>query len=185
MRDKTVAEFLKSLGAKQPTPGGGAVSALNGAIAAAQLKMVCEYTKNDEINIKIDFINQKAEAFIGLAEADSEAFNKVSEAYISQDSGQINASLLSAIRPSVDIITNCEELINFCEENLDKFNPKLNADLIVSLANLKASVRSAQAMIRTNAEALKEASPKTIENHVSNCRELLSRVDKLFDKLGV
>jgi formiminotetrahydrofolate cyclodeaminase len=184
MRDKTVAEFLKNLGAKQPAPGGGAVSALNGAIAAAQLKMVCEYTDDKDIRENIDILDQRTKTFLDLAEADSAAFAKVSEAYKTKDKTQINESLIDALSPSIDVIAGCEELISFCEVNYRKFNDKLKADLIVSLANLKASVRSAQAMIKTNLETLGKSSPKEIETSIDYCYKLLYRVDKLYGKLG-
>lgn len=184
MIDNTVADFLESLGAKQPTPGGGAVSALNGAIATAQLKMVCEYTDDKTISENTSILILRTKQFLDLAEADSVAFAKVSEAYKTKDKSRINASLTGALSPSIDIVTICEELISFCEINYRKFNPRLKADLIVSLANLKAAVRSAQAMIATNLEAM-EASNREAEKNREYCYDLLKRVDKLYKKLGV
>lgn len=183
MRDDSIADFLESLGAKQPTPGGGAVSALNGAIAAGQLKMVCEYTDDKDIGENTGILAQRTKQFLDLAEADSAAFAKVSEAYKTKDKSRIEESLVNALRPSTDVIDLCEELISFCEVNYSKFNIKLKADLIVSLANLKASVRSAQAMIKTNLEALKRT-PKEAEESRDYCYELLDRIDKLYKKLG-
>ncbi len=184
MRDESIAGFLNELGAKQPTPGGGAVSALNGAIAAAQLKMVCEYTKDSTISSEGKLLAQKSDAFLDLADADVKAFIKVSEAYRSNDAGQINASLMDAMGPSINVVDICKELVGFCEENYRKLNVKLTADLIVVLANLKASVRSAKAMIRTNMESLGENSPDSAKTYISQCDELLYKIDDLYKKLG-
>ncbi|MEX2014528.1 MAG: cyclodeaminase/cyclohydrolase family protein [Candidatus Saccharimonadales bacterium] len=183
MRDESLAEFLNNLGAKQSTPGGGAVAALNGAIACAQLKMVCEYTKNEDITENIDTLSQRVKTFLDLAEADIKAYEEVSKAYKAKSKTKINESLINALAPSIEIVAVCEELISFCEVNYSKFNSQLKADLVVCLANLKASVRSSQAMINTNLEAL-ETSPKEAEKSRDYCYELLERVDKLYKKLG-
>ncbi len=89
MRDKSIVDFLNELGAKTPTPGGGAVAGLNGAIAAAQLKMVCEYTEDKAIGENIDALGQRAKTFLDLAESDSAVFSKVSEAYKTKDKSKI------------------------------------------------------------------------------------------------
>lgn len=183
MRDKSLSDFLSELGAKRPTPGGGAVAALNGAVAAAQLKMICEYTDSQKIKEDSQVLARRAEEFLKLAEADSTAFSKVSEAYKTKDKSQINEALVGALSPSKEIVTICEELISFCEINYNDFNPKLKADLIVSLANLKAAVRSALAMIMTNLEALGSDSEEIKENR-EYCYDLLERVNKLYKKLG-
>ncbi|HEX5797849.1 MAG TPA: cyclodeaminase/cyclohydrolase family protein [Candidatus Saccharimonadales bacterium] len=183
MRDESIAGFLDDLGAKRPTPGGGAVAALNGAVASAQLKMVCEYTKDKNIISNIDTLSQRVKTFLDLAEADAKAYAEVSSAYKTKDETKIEESLIKALNPSIDIIGVCEELISFCEVNYSKFNPLLKADLIVSLANLKASVRSSQAMITTNLDAL-AINPKNAEESRDYCYELLERVDKLYKKLG-
>src|SRR5690606_36462717 len=119
---------------KSPTPGGGAVSALNGAIATAQLKMFCEYTKDETIASKTENLSQMIDSFSSLAEEDSAAFHAVSEAYKNNDPRQINSSLQQALKPSKAIVDACGELIDFCEENYKNFNPRLKADLVVALA---------------------------------------------------
>jgi methenyltetrahydrofolate cyclohydrolase len=42
--DMSVQEFLERLGSDAPTPGGGSVAALSGALAAALGQMVCRLT---------------------------------------------------------------------------------------------------------------------------------------------
>lgn len=104
MKNSPISEWLADLGSKTPTPGGGAVAALNGAIAAAQLKMVCEYTKDTAINEKTNWLAQQIEQFFSLAEEDSAVFSKVSEAYKINDQGQINSALVEALQPSIKIV---------------------------------------------------------------------------------
>lgn len=179
VKSTPIIDWLTELGDKTPTPGGGAVSALNGAIAAAQLKMICEYTKDEEINSKASFLADKTKSFLDLAEADSEAFGAVSEAYKNNDSQIIKESLVNAASVSIDIVKNCEELINFCQENLQSFNKRLNADLIVVLANLKAAVESARAMEETNHNSV-EGGSSEIASAIQEADELLRKTDQLI-----
>jgi len=48
LRTKTIDEFLKLLASDAPTPGGGSVAALNGALGCALLQMVCDLTIGKE-----------------------------------------------------------------------------------------------------------------------------------------
>lgn len=164
-------------------PGGGAVAALNGAIAAAQLKMICEYTKEEDINKNAGSFNQKIETFFDLAEADSKAFKKVSEAYKTKISADIDDALTAAIQVSVDTVANCEALIIFCEKYAEKFNPNLKADLIVVLANLRASIEGSEAMEKTNLNSIKGVKPNGIMDHINFCEELYGRLDTLKEKI--
>lgn len=183
MEEDSLRDFLKKLGDKSPTPGGGSVSALNGAIAAAQLKMVCEYTKDEEINQKTALLAQKASMFLDLAEDDSAAFLKVSEAYKTKDSKAIDSALINATQVSVNITLNCEDLVLFCEVNHHKFNQKLQADVITVLANLRAGVSSAQAMEKTNLDSIKTEKPENLLANVAYSDGILQRIDKMTQKI--
>ena len=44
IKKQTLEEFLNDVGSKNPTPGGGSVSAVSGAIAASLVEMVCNLT---------------------------------------------------------------------------------------------------------------------------------------------
>ena len=183
MKTSSINDWLYRLGSKTPTPGGGAVAALNGAIAAAQLKMVFMYSAPDETLGKQETYDSQIETFLNLAEADSSAYNNVREAYASKDQIKINKALLKAIKPSMDIIANCEDLTYLCEENYQKFNRRFKADLIVVLTNLRAAVQSAAAMVAANLHALEYEAPQEVKSTVNNARKLLKRIDNLCEKV--
>jgi len=48
LRTKTIDEFVKTLASDAPTPGGGSVAALNGALGCSLLLMVCNLTLGKE-----------------------------------------------------------------------------------------------------------------------------------------
>lgn len=156
---------------------------MNGAIAAAQLKMICEYTKEEEINNSAHLFNQKIETFFDLAEADSKAFKKVSEAYKAKVAADIDDALIAAIQVSVDTVANCEALLLFCEKHREGFNANLKADLIVVTANLRASIEGSEAMEKTNLNSIKGLKPDGIIDHINFCEELYGRLDVLKEKI--
>lgn len=87
--DKTVTKFLDELASNSPAPGGGSVAALSGALGAALISMVCSLTigkkKYLDVEPEIKNILTKSEelrqSFISLVERDTDAFNKVMEAF--------------------------------------------------------------------------------------------------------
>lgn len=89
LKDKQVSGFLDDLASNSPAPGGGSVAALAGALGAALATMVCNLTigkkKYADVETEMKSIVQKSEElrakFTSLIDLDTEAFNKVMEAY--------------------------------------------------------------------------------------------------------
>lgn len=104
---KTLTSFLDELSSNSPAPGGGSVAALAGAIGAALTSMVCRLTigkkKYAEVGEEMKSVLVMAEElrtrFTGLVDADSEAFNKVMDAYsLPKDSDDQKALRNAAIQ---------------------------------------------------------------------------------------
>ena len=89
IKDKSIQLFLDELASKSPTPGGGSVSALMGAQAAALVSMVCNLTigkeKYAEVEEEMRALLQQAETarekLIALIAADVDTFNNLMSAY--------------------------------------------------------------------------------------------------------
>jgi len=85
LTDKKVKDFLSDLAAKTPTPGGGSAAALAGAMAAALVAMVAEFTLGKEKyrSVEKDFqeILNKAKKLqrelTDLIDKDSQAYEEV------------------------------------------------------------------------------------------------------------
>jgi formiminotetrahydrofolate cyclodeaminase len=85
----TIDEFLGSLGSADPTPGGGALAALSGAMAAAMLAMVCNLTLGrpryaeveDTIRDLLGHTLDRQRELVALANADADAYGAVRDAY--------------------------------------------------------------------------------------------------------
>jgi formiminotetrahydrofolate cyclodeaminase len=82
-------EFVSELASSSPAPGGGTISAVNGAFAAGLGVMVCGLTlqrsnKTEASDLLLEVMDSLAIAqkrFIELADEDTDAFNKVMRAY--------------------------------------------------------------------------------------------------------
>ena len=86
MRDESIASFLTRLAARSATPGGGATGALHAAQAAALLAMVARFSDGprydgETVGRVRAAADGLAEEGVGLAAADSAAFESVIAAY--------------------------------------------------------------------------------------------------------
>jgi formiminotetrahydrofolate cyclodeaminase len=87
--DQPVRQFLGELASGAPTPGGGSVAALSGAMAAGLLTMVCDLTigkkQYTEFDDEMRALRERAEALRSelqsLAQADVDVFSHLSAAY--------------------------------------------------------------------------------------------------------
>lgn len=89
LADLTVKEFLGKVAGSDPVPGGGSVSALNGAVAAALAEMVANLTIGRKKYVEVEQIMQElAPKFAALQQQmvadidrDSEAYDRVFAAF--------------------------------------------------------------------------------------------------------
>ncbi|HLF14445.1 MAG TPA: cyclodeaminase/cyclohydrolase family protein [Bacteroidota bacterium] len=87
--NRNLNALLEELASHSPAPGGGSVAALAGALGAALTSMVCRLTvgkkKYAEVEEEMKSVLAMSEklrtAFTRLIDADTDAFNKVMEAY--------------------------------------------------------------------------------------------------------
>lgn len=89
LAQQTIQQFLQELSSASPTPGGGSVAALSGAMAAALVSMVGRLTlgKKKYAAVQAEMAELVAQAdalrqtLTDLLQADVEAFGRVSAAY--------------------------------------------------------------------------------------------------------
>ena len=87
--DQSVQQFLNALAGSEATPGGGSAAAINGAMGAALISMVCNLTigrkKYADVETEMRAILEKSEklraALTQMTTDDAEAFDKVMAAF--------------------------------------------------------------------------------------------------------
>ena len=124
----TLHDFLAELASDSPTPGGGSVAALSGALAAALTSMVANLTigkpKYADAEPALRSVLERSEALrlelTRLVEEDEEAFNAVMAAMkLPKDgpeqqasrSAALEASLVDAASVPLEVMGKCVEVI--------------------------------------------------------------------------
>jgi methenyltetrahydrofolate cyclohydrolase len=114
--DTPLGTFLDQLASGTPTPGGGSVAALTGAMAAGLITMVCDLTIGKksyaEFEGEAQSIRARAEAaraeLQSLAQADIAVFNSLSAAYklpktTEADAATRKAAIQKVLRDATDV----------------------------------------------------------------------------------
>jgi methenyltetrahydrofolate cyclohydrolase len=171
---KTLSAFLDELASHSPAPGGGSVAALAGALGAALAAMVCNLTigkkKYGAVEEEMKKILVQAEAmrglFTALIDKDTEAFNKVMEAYgLPKDTEPQKALRAAAIREAtkeatmvpLEVMKHCIDALALVQQVAASGNINSVSDAGVSAYMLNAAVESAALNVRINLNNLNDS----------------------------
>lgn len=175
MESRTVPDeaFLDRLASSSPTPGGGSVAALSGALGAALVSMVCRLTlgskKYAEVHGAIKEILDRSESMrsnlTSLIERDAEAFEKVlrahrlpkaSEAEERSRAAAIERGLEEAIAVPLETMERAVEVADLAARVAAIGNARAISDAGVAAQMAEAAARAAALNVRINAAALAE-----------------------------
>ena len=171
---KTVSAFLDELASSSPAPGGGSVAALSGALGAALTTMVCNLTigKKKYVEVEGDMKKIKAEAeklrlrFTELIDEDTQAFNKVMEAYaLPKDSeaqktirgAAIAAATKEATLIPLEVMKHCIDAMALTQQVASSGNANSVSDAGVSALMLHAACEGAALNVKINLNALADS----------------------------
>jgi glutamate formiminotransferase/formiminotetrahydrofolate cyclodeaminase len=163
--DKTqsIDEFLTAASAKQPTPGGGSVAALAGALAAAMGQMVVNYSLDkkelaehqDALKNALTEVTRARQILLELMVEDQAAYEALTgirklPAGDPQRAGKLDAALLACIRIPQAIGTTAAAILDLSNQIAHKVNKLLLSDLAVCAELSMATVRCAAYNVRVN-----------------------------------
>ena len=164
---KTVSAFLDELASSSPAPGGGSVAALSGALGAALTSMVCNLTigKKKYVGVEDDMkriVKQSEELrrrFTRLIDKDTDAFNKVIEAYglpKNSDAQKTlrDAAIAEAMKEAtlvpLEVMKHCIDGLAIVQEVAANGNANSVSDAGVAAAMLHAACEGAALNVRIN-----------------------------------
>jgi len=170
MRDESIASFLTRLAARSATPGGGATGALHAAQAAALLAMVARFSDGprydgETVGRVRAAADGLAEEGVGLAAADSAAFESVIAAYeLPKDTPEAKAARSAAIadamagaaRPPADLMAASVRLVGLAEELLPVANKNVISDIAAAAAAISAAAVTAAVNIEANLAGIED-----------------------------
>ena len=154
MGNKKIEDFLEELASKSPTPGGGSVAALAGAMAAGLVEMVWNITKNVDTELQRNKLKNLRLELLKLADEDSKAFDKVMEAYRSKDKSKIRESLQKAIDAPAKVKRLSIEIEKLAKVAAKKGNKNAFSDAKTAIYLARASQKSAEENVKINMIAL-------------------------------
>ena len=157
---QSIQAFLTAAAAKQPTPGGGSIAALAGALAASMGSMVLNYSVNKkdlqahrvELEAALKTCERARQVLLELMVEDQQAFIALTAARKSKstDVESFNAAVAASIRIPQAIGATAVALLSLCDRLVEKVNGFLISDLAVAADLAMATVRCASYNVRAN-----------------------------------
>lgn len=182
LAEMRVDQFSETLASDAPAPGGGSAAALEAALGAGLVAMVCRLTQE-----KAQFARYRAEllavqtraealryALLDVMDRDTEAFLQVSRAFpMPKSTEEEKAARSAAIQKGLELCTQTPlEIMKLAAEALDlaasllgRFNENAASDLGVAALSLQAGLRGAWLNVCINIGSLRD---KALAQH---CRE--------------
>ena len=195
---KTLQEYFDELSSNAPTPGGGNVAALCGALSSSLGIMVCNLTigkkkyaevEQEMINIKVQLEN-KQKRFIELGQRDNASFDKVMEAFkLPKETEQeknvrskaIESATIGATTAPMDVIQTSKALLPILEIIIDKGNKNSISDAGVAAALVRTAAQGAYLNVLINCSSLGN---QTIANELKKTADILvEEVIRTSDRL--
>lgn len=143
--------FIKALGQKKPVPGGGAASALAGALGAALLIKVANFTIGKK---RYRIFEKDAKTILGkadtLAKRLSAYIERDARAYDEYARTKSDAAMRKATLCVSEIAKMSSAALKFCPRLKKIGNRNLMGDLYAAEALLKASAQSAGNLVKLN-----------------------------------
>ncbi|MGO1580452.1 MAG: cyclodeaminase/cyclohydrolase family protein [Peptoniphilaceae bacterium] len=193
LKDLSVKDFVAETASDSPAPGGGSVSALAAAQAAALLGMVANLTVkskkyeevHEEMKPLISELKAYEEEFVDFIDRDANSFNGVMEAFKmpketeeekAARTEKIQAEYKNAANVPLSVGLKAMELLKYAEILVEKGNKNAITDVGVGLLNLKLAVTGAFYNVKINLGSIKDA--EYVENLKKQMEEALKEVEK-------
>lgn len=169
----SISEFLLKIAAREPVPGGGSVSAMAAAAAAALSEMVANLTigrkghEEDEPEMKI-LAGRAAELRQKLVKAitlDAEAYDGVLAAYrmpkttdqeAEARTGAVEEALKNAALVPLQVAHDALEILELTEIVVNRGNPNAVTDGVVAAMMARTAVLGALYNVKINLGAIKD-----------------------------
>ena len=200
--EMTLTGFVDTTASDAPAPGGGSVSALEGALGAALTSMVCALTlgkkKYADVQDLAAAMEKQAIAlkdrYLDIIDRDTEAFNAVSAVFsMPKETDADKAARKAAMQAALKLCTATPmEMMELAVETLrmiDTVSGKLNAsaasDLGCAILAMKSAIQGAWLNVLINVGGIDDAAfaQEAREKGEQMLSEALPLADRLFGEI--
>ena len=194
----TVAGFIDELASDSPAPGGGSVSALNGAIAAALTSMVGNLTigkkkyadVEEEMREIVSRVSEIQKELLEAVDKDSDAFNVVFAAFkwpkeTEEEKEARSAEIQRGTKIAADVpmrvAETAAELMPLIEKVIMKGNQNSITDACCAMMACRYAVIGALLNVRINLGSIKDET--FVKEHADRAAELEKKVNETEQKI--
>jgi len=190
----TIRDFLAATAAKQPTPGGGSVTALVGALAASLAGMALNYTIGKKAYAAYELELQSALAQFQTASAllqeliteDIAAYDSLSAMLKLPEAERLThsdytATVVAAIRAPQTAAGIANGILALAATLLDKTNKFLISDLGIAAVYAHATVHASELNVRINLPLL--PNKEEADALKQNMNDLAVKADKTYETI--
>jgi len=200
--NKTLQEYFDELSSNSPTPGGGNVAALCGALSSSLGIMVCNLTigKKKYADVEQEMIGLKEKLvtiqkiFIELGQKDNASFDKVMDAFkLPKETEQekdsrskaIEDATIGATTAPMEVIQTSKAFLPILEIIIDKGNKNSISDAGVAAALVRTAANGAYLNVLINCSSLIN---QTFANELRKTADILIEEvvrtsDRLFEQV--
>jgi formiminotetrahydrofolate cyclodeaminase len=186
-------DFLKELARRTPTPGGGSVSALCGALGSSLCTMVAKGTHGkkkyrhvwDDMETVMRWGGRLTDSFLELTDADAKAYDKVVSANLmpkttAEEKALKDKTLFQANKMAAEVplktATLMVKVISCIKVLIDKGNPNCITDVGTAAQLIRAAAHAAAYNVRINLTAIKDR--KYVESLLTQLDQVVAKVDE-------
>lgn len=165
--DMKIAEFVDAIASKTPSPGGGSVAALSGALSAGLVSMVCQLTIDkkgyEDVNEEMKKILKEArelqKELLNLVDEDAKVYYKVVDAFKLPKnteeernirSKEIQEALKKAAAIPLNCAKNCQKVMELAKFLTKRGNVNAISDSGVAAAMANSGIFGAALNVKIN-----------------------------------
>lgn len=198
IKDKSIQVFLDELAGKSSTPGGGSAAAIIGAMGAALISMVANFTAGkkgyEDVDAEVRDILDKAEKMRAqlteMIKADVDVFNRVMGAYgmpreSDEQKAERSEEIQAALKEATDVPLACArlaaEVIKLSQPIAEKGNKNVISDAGVAVLAGQAALKSAALNVYINIGGIKDES--FASDRKKQLEEIITGMDQLTEEI--
>ncbi len=197
MEGESIGGWLDALASSAPAPGGGAAAALEAAMAAALLEMVCNltigkpaYAEHDDTMTSVrDRATSLRSDALGLAQEDAEAFGAVIAAYklpketedeVDRRRREIQHALVAAAEVARSTADVAMQILDLVERIVPLGNVNVISDGAAAAGAARAAIQTSLLNIDANVASISDSETReTYERFAVGATERLDQADAI------
>lgn len=191
--NKKVIDYVNDVDSSLPSPGGGSVSSLIGALGISLAKMAChfsftkkkfneaEVSKKEKFVLSFKELEHYKDLLVKGVDDDAISYESVVDAFKTKDADAINRALLTSTLVAYDIQDASLNALYYVEKLIELCNKNLYSDLVSAAILLDACNETSSLNVVANASLLKDETLK--EKYLEETKSMVKKSKTLKNRI--